>query len=219
MSAGQAWNNARRVLLVDVNNNALVTQPGNADDQAATDRGLVTNARLYGWDTAAWDRIVAILGNADGQAVVTNSPGFLTTARTSLFNGATWDRQRGNTEGTLLASAARTTNATSATQTNHNARGVLITLSVTVASGTGGLTLRIYAVDPVTGSLSVLNAAPTAITAAGLSNYVVYPGVAVGATLSAAQAVSVPLPRSWAIGVTHGDASSYTYSIAFSTIV
>ena len=219
MSAGQAWNNARRVLLVDVNNNALVTQPGNADDQPATDMGLVANARLYGWDTAAWDRIVAILGNADGQAVVTNSPGFLTTARTSLFNGATWDRQRGNTEGTLLASAARTANALSPTQTNHNARGVLVMVDVTLA-GTGNLTPSIRAIDPISGNTYVLLSGGP-ITASGRWGFLVYPGaptVAFGAS-GTVQSVGHALPRTWYVSIISGDGSSWTYSIAFSTIV
>ena len=229
MSAGQAWNNARRVLLVDVNNNALVTQPGNADDQAATDRGLVTNARLYGYDGAAWDRVLTGAGRlqasimpaigvsdggtaglladaSGGSRVLANAP--------NIFNGATWDRQRGNTEGTLLASAARVANADSAIQTNHNARGVALFLNVSVWGGAGSLTVSIRGVDPVSAVAKTI-AQFTAVTAADLFPLTLYPG----ATAGAGQSISGVLPRTWWVRVSPADGTSHTYSVGYSLIV
>lgn len=62
----------------------------------------------------------------------------------SLYNGSTWDRQRGTIEGDLLASAARTTDGVSSNQTNYNAKGVTLYLNITSASGTRGLRPRSY---------------------------------------------------------------------------
>lgn len=183
MSAGQAWNNARRVLLVDVNNNALVTQPGNADDQPATDRGLVVNSRLH------------------------------------LFDGTNWDRLRGNVEGTLLASAARTANTTSPTQANYNARGAIFWLDVTANPG-GAETLTLFPreINPVTG---VPGSAFTSVAAVAATNglYVLemYPGVVNGGTNP--KSSSYVLPRTWAVTVTHSGAGSWTYSVGYSLIV
>ena len=236
MSAGQAWNNARRVLLVDVNNNALVTQPGNADDQPATDRGLVVNSRLHLFDGTNWDRAKAKANGWPGFALVRSSDGtellasdaadsisdigqiHLAANRPQLYNGSTYDRQRGNTEGTLLASASRTTTATSPTQTNHNARGVLLVLSVTVASGTGGLTVRVFGQAGASGSAG-MNAVPTAVTATGNYFYLFYPGAATTGMISTMQISSGALPRSWYAAVAHSDASIYTYSLEYGLIV
>jgi hypothetical protein len=122
---------------------------------------------------------------------------------------------RGNTEGTILASAARTVNTSSAAQTNYNASGVLVTLNVTVASGTGGLTVRIYGIDPVSAAIYVLNAAPTAVTATGITGYELHPGSSAGATGNVQQRTAAMLPRNWFVFVAVGDASSYTYSIGY----
>lgn len=232
MSAGQAWNNARRVLLVDVNNNALVTQPGNADDQPATDMGLVVNSRLHLFDGTNWDRAKAKANGWPGFALVRSSDGTelgmtngatdgLSTgyyaahanAQNLLYNGATWDRLRGNVEGTLLASAARTANALSPTQTNHNARGVVLFLNVTAASGTGGLTLRLWEYDPASAAPVITYQASSPIITTGLKRYAVYPGIS-GTDLG-----DNALARTWAVFVVAGDASSYTYSVGFCTIV
>lgn len=135
------------------------------------------------------------------------------------YNNTTWDRWRNNTQGTLLASAPRTAITASPVQTNYNARGVLIHLYVSAASGTGGLTLRIAGYDPVTGFTMYLNSTPTAITATGISGYMLYPGIALGTTVNMNQVIGVALPRTWKVDVFHGDTSSYTYSVGFSLIL
>jgi len=229
-------NDATRVILVDASGNVIggTGQAGNADDQAATDRGLVTNARLYGYDGAAWDRVLTGAGRlqasimpavgvsdggtaglladaSGGNRVLANAP--------NLYNGATWDRQRGNVEGTLFASAARTATVFSSAQTNHNARGVLVMVDVTSA-GTGNLTPSIRAIDPISGNTYVLLSGGP-ITASGRWGFLVYPGaptVAFGAS-GTVQSVGHALPRTWFVSIIPGDGSSWTYSIAFSTIV
>lgn len=126
-----------------------------------------------------------------------------------------------NTQGTLAASAARTTPLTTATQTNKNAKGVMVTLNVT-AVGTGGLNLRIMAVDPVTGTAIALNATGTAVTATGEYAYLLYPGLATSgpvATTQLQQTTNAVLPRQWYVLVQTADGSSYTYSVGYSLIL
>ena len=134
-----------------------------------------------------------------------------------LYNGATFDRQRGNQGVTLLASAARTGTTTTATQTNYNARGIVVFLNVTVASGTGGLQVQLGYVDPVSGNNILISTAPTAITATGIRAYIYFPGNATGGLVS--QNNQTVLPRSFYVSVAHGDGSSYTYSVGGSVIL
>jgi len=122
-----------------------------------------------------------------------------------------------NQDMTLLASAARTATTNSAPQTNQNARGVLVYLNVTAASGTGGLRLAVQAQDPVSGNYININLLPTAVTATGLTAYLIYPGSSQAGNLT--QATAALLPRSWRVQVTANDSSSYTYSVGASLIL
>ena len=107
----------------------------------------------------------------------------------------------------------RTATWTSPTYLSKTEAGILVVLDVTSASGTGGLTLRINAQDSA-GSVSVpLNSAPTAVTATGTTSYAVYPFGAISGALT--QSTSGYLPREFSITVTHGDSSSYTYSVGY----
>lgn len=132
-----------------------------------------------------------------------------------ISDGANIRAFSGNLEGTLLASAARTTGPTTAIQKNYNAKGVIIYLNITAASGTGGLRVFIQMIDPVSGSVTNINAAPTAIIATGLYTYAIYPSMSSGAT----QATSGVLPRSWNVWIQELDASSYTYSLGYSLML
>jgi hypothetical protein len=134
-----------------------------------------------------------------------------------LDNGATLDPSKGSSEATLLASAARTGTTTTADQQNVDWRGAIAWLNVTAASGTGGLVLRWAGKDPISGTYTLLNSAPTAVIATGMVFYVIYPTSY--ANSNATQAVAYPpLPRTWRIQVTHGDGSSYTYSVGLSLL-
>lgn len=113
----------------------------------------------------------------------------------------------------VLASAARTATTTSATQNNAYSQTALIILNVTAASGTGGLSLQLLIVDPVSGSVAPINVAPTSVTAVGTYTFIV--GLAASSTGLATNVtpINAPLPFNWQVKVTHGDASSYTYSV------
>lgn len=116
----------------------------------------------------------------------------------------------------LLSSAARTAAVTSASQTvrrNTRQRGVLVLLDVTAASGTGGLTLSVNYVDPVSGKTVAIATASAAVTATGSKTYIVYPGAVITGG-SVTQAIQLPLPSHWNVSVAVGDTSSYTYSVS-----
>jgi hypothetical protein len=146
------------------------------------------------------------------------------------YNGSTWDRQRGNTEGTLLASAARTAGAASANQTNHNARGVILLLDVTVAPAAppagSGLIPLIQAYDPISGRYVQLNSGtPTRITAVGTYATIVAPGIrefvtgGAPASYQVYHSVNYLIPRTWRGSVNVGNADSYTYSLGYALIL
>ena len=138
------------------------------------------------------------------------------------FNGTAWDRRYNNTASTAFASAARTGAVATSVLTNFNARGVIVTVNVTAASGTGGLTLKIDAIDPITyGQFGPLLIATNLIQTPGGYTYVLYPGVSGGTPGNGGGIntyVGQVLPRLWAIVITTGDASSYTYSVGYQYI-
>jgi len=169
-------------------------------------------AHLMAFDGVTWDRVATV--NRVGDAAAT---GILAVGGFA-YNGTNFDRVRANTEGTLLASAARTASISSADQTNHNASGVLITLNVTAVSGSAGVVLRISGKDPVSGSYHNLNAAIASITTVGLRTYYIYPGIA-ALNNGATQPVNAILPRTWRVTVTHDNADSITYSVGFALIL
>jgi hypothetical protein len=173
------------------------------------------------------------LRNASGaEPTISTYPGVDTwgTADRSLsvaaimggFDGVQFNRWRNNTEGTLLASAARTVTTVSSNLVNYNAKGILIILRISVASGTGGLIPKIRMIDPVSGLTVQLNANVTAITAAGTYGIELYPGASTALTVAdgwVIQRTSGDLPRTYQVQIAHGDGSSYTYSVGYALIV
>ena len=160
--------------------------------------------------------------SADGRSVGTVS-NFSGTERVLavgpfLFNNTNWDRQRGNTELTLLASAARTATTNSSDQTNYNHRGVLVTLDVTAITDTPSIVLKIQAKDPVSSKYETLLEA-AAVTATGTHSYVVYPAGDMAAAEDVVEAQPFPLPRTWRVSVEHADTDSITYSVGASMIL
>lgn len=131
-----------------------------------------------------------------------------------LCNGSTYDRARNNVATTaVLASAARTSSTASAVQANYNGRGVVVFVNVTAVVDTPSIVVTVQAQDPGgSGYWDMLSSA--AITAAGLTALVVYPGCVAVAN----QVANLPLPRAWRVSVVHGDTDSITYGIGAVTI-
>src|SRR5487761_1056201 len=120
----------------------------------------------------------------------------------------------GNTEGTLLAGAARTATTHSPNQTNYNARGVTLFLNVTSAPGSpgsgSGLYAQLWLVDPVSGLASVATSfGASKQTTTGLYVYQYYPA---GVTAGVGNSNGV-LTRTWYVAVVHGNSDSYTYTL------
>lgn len=145
----------------------------------------------------------------------------LPAAASYLHNGSTFDPARNNTEGTLLASSARTASTNTATQTHYNGDGTLFLYLDVTANPGGAETLQIiaYGVSPIPGT-RVQVVAFTAIPAAANGQY----GFMVGPDLTEALAPTAgtfaararaTVPRSWSVQVVHSAAGSWTYSLGY----
>jgi len=130
-----------------------------------------------------------------------------------LYNGATWDRQRGNLQGTVLASEARTATVDSADQSNYNGRGAHIIINVSSGSGFS-VVPKVQAKDPISGSYYDLLVG-AAITTTGMVVLRVFPGATAASNLTANDI----LPRTWRVRMEHGDTTSATYSVAYAIVV
>jgi hypothetical protein len=134
-------------------------------------------------------------------------------ASKQLWNGATWDRARGNQSLSLLTSAVRTVQ-TGALFTNHNARGAIFILSVT-AAGSGTLQFYIQSVDANSVAFQLI-VFPT-ISTTGIYLYIVYPGAVLAGAITGV--LSAILPRSVQLYVVPSGATNWTYSLAAELII
>ena len=139
-----------------------------------------------------------------------------------LYNGATWDRIRNNTEFTALASAARTATTNSDDFVNYNARGGLFFLDISVAfdADHAGVTVQmiVQAKDPVSGNYVSLETG-TATTAVGTTTLAVYPGVT-DASAEIANQNDIPLPRTFRVRVVHSSGGpATTYSVGAALVI
>lgn len=137
------------------------------------------------------------------------SPDFSSPVLSSLSYGTDGRLLTGNP---FIPSAARTTAVNDILGgTNFAARGLLLFLAVSAASGTGGLTMKVNALGPTqsTGG-AVIATAAAAVIATGTTSLVVYPSAVAGYTTN----INSILPPRWSVTVSVGDASSYTYQVA-----
>jgi hypothetical protein len=130
----------------------------------------------------------------------------------SVFNGSSWDRQRGNSNVTVDSSSARTASGNGANGTNHNGRGMQFFLNVTAVSGTTPtMTVRLqYSFDGTTYmDADTTNLQTASISTTGLYRLMVYPGVTTVANLSKNDC----LPRNWRAAWTiAGTTPSFTFT-------
>jgi hypothetical protein len=211
---GAKWQRVKLGIGADGTANDLAS-PSDSQTPASL---IPTGLMLLNGAATAWNRAREADAAGDGSSGLG-----MPMAQPRLWNGATFDRQRGNTSGVLLASAARTTTTNSATQTNYNARGVIVSVDVT-AAGTGTLTLSLYNTTSDTGNW--INMGPTTGYAlpATIAYYafIWYPGTTVFSTIAAGAVsggISVPLPRYWLANLTKSDGSSWTYHVEYDLIV
>jgi len=116
----------------------------------------------------------------------------------------------GNTDVTLLSSAERTATTSSDDQTAYFARGVLVALKVTAITATPALTLSIEGKLP-NGDYYTLMTASAAVTAPGTSIYLLHPQAG-SAAEDITQVANFPIPLTWRVKVTAGDADAATYT-------
>jgi len=128
-------------------------------------------------------------------------------------------RQMGNIVGTLLASAARTTNTSGVALANPNHRGLILYLNVTAVSGTTPtIQLRVNAIDPITGTAFPIWTPAALAPPVATTEYVyaLYPSaLAESFTVS----LNGVLPRTWSVDVLiTGTTPSVTFSLGYSLL-
>lgn len=202
------------LLMLGVANASLTTNLVNTDGDntpiAVTSKGAL-HAYLLGGGSGVADGAGVIAG------MTTPSAGYAANGLATgamVYNGSTWDRQRGNIEQTVgIVAAGVTTTQTGADQTNYNWRGVKVVFDMTVV-GTGSVTLSIQGKDTASGKYYTILAGAAVIT--NVTNvYTVYPGAVVAANVSANDV----LPRTWRVLCTANNANATTYSVAASMLL
>lgn len=119
-----------------------------------------------------------------------------------------WHPQQGNTDRSLLASAARTVTTTSPTRLNPSSRAGHFILDVTAVTATPSITVDIQAEDALSGNFYSLLLS-NAITTVGTYVFKIGPGYPPVPN----QAANDNLPLNYRAMVTHADADSITYSL------
>jgi len=141
-------------------------------------------------------------------------------------NGVSTDLALNNIQAILIPAGSRTVAPPIATQVNLNHRGVLLFLNVTAspANAAASLTLRLQAIEPVTGTVVValltgaaIVASATLNSATGLYTYAYYPGLpspaaALGGITLAQNGI---LPRVWTATVTPTTGDAWAYSVSY----
>ena len=201
-------------------------------DATANPTAPAVGSHLLAYNGATWDRVISTQGalkvapvmlssgslvveNAASGATDSNSGSAHGAAASLQFNGSSYERQRGNTEGALLASSVRATDTNSANQTNYNARGVLIYINVSAVAAGETVVPKLYLRD-TTSSVDFLIWTGAAIDATGLKAYLFYPGTV---STRYTQAVDIAISRSWYLTMDHSASGNWTYSASYSYIL
>jgi len=195
---------------------------------AAADDGLsgdnIPAVGLMGFDGTDFDRLRAVSDASDALGAGGGNRTLATVSKNTLFNGSSFDRARGNEEGTALASAVRTATTLSAALTNYNASAAIFMVEVTVNPGSAEtLKFRVLHNDPVSGDDVILYETATS-TFSGTVGYAVLhfgPGAVTAGYGQAGwdEEVQLSLPRDYKIQVVHSASGSWTYSVSYALIV
>lgn len=201
-----------------------VTSAG-AQVTGATGAAVPAGAMALGGSDGTNLDMLRVIDSVAADGITAPTSGNLSVAA-MLFadNGTTKDRWRNNTEGTMLASAARTAATATSLITNYNARGVMLFLNVTAGGGAGGLKPRIESFASGNYTYVALNADPTAVNAINSTYvYILYPGesgsVSPGSSNAVQQITSRIVPRQWRVTVNVVDTTSITYSLNYALIL
>lgn len=184
-----------------------------ADNVTAPTVALSVRSFAYAWDGTNFDRIRVSPISSDALTAATLGGALTCQSIGHVFNETSFDRVRGNTEGTVLASAARTASVNSADLINYNSRGLHLIINVSALAATPSIIATIQGKCPISGTYYTILAG-VAITTTGINIIKVYPGISAVVGASASDL----LPRTWRVAMTHGDADSITYSVAFALV-
>lgn len=208
---GTTWDRARGDITngLDVDVTRLPSLPAGANSIGTVTANAGTGTFLVDSELPA----AAALSDA-----IVNPTSPIVGAASLQFNNTNWERVRGITTGTLLASAARTASTNSLDVTNFNNRGIFIFIDVTAIVATPSVTVEVQMKDPVTSDYKSITPAMTAFTAVGESVYYVGPDATTNAALRGFQNLGA-LPRTFRVRFAHIDADSITYSAGFSLAV
>lgn len=178
-------------------------------------RGDTTSGLLIQGTVTADTELPAAAALADGAANPTTP---IVGAADLLFNGTTWDRRPGTQEGTLLASATRNATNDSAVQTNYGAKGVMLTMNLTAAAGTG-IKLEVRGIDPIGSNDIVLARFSTNRTGTSQVHWLeLHPGAASASVDGWGERFQGCLPRRWKLRVLHSDGNNLTYSVGYTLL-
>lgn len=130
--------------------------------------------------------------------------------------GGPYTTDPGNQDIVLFPSAQRNATIQSANIDNPTCKGIVVYLNVTEASGTGGLQIALYGVDPASGLPFYLQDASNSqpVKTVGQNSFIFYPA----AVYEGSNYGNGILPRTFRLSVVHGDATNYTYSVGISLI-
>lgn len=136
-----------------------------------------------------------------------------------LYNGASLDAQLNNIAKTLLASAARTAETSSADQVNYNGRGLIVYVDWTVETDTVTLTPRLQVKDSIGGGYHTVWSAAADLAAIGDAVYLFQVGIVAAAAGSFTEAVNLRVGRNWRFQMGVGDTDEATYSVSCEELV
>jgi hypothetical protein len=185
----------------------------------------VTQRMTLASDDPAVAKLTTIDGRVDGiEALLTTIDGRVDGVETLLTDILA---RVTSTQGQLLASAARTANTASPTQTTPGVRGVMIGIKITVFPNTTE-TLGI-GYNPRINSLPVTQYAGTftfpdgvALTALGAGPHTFTVSIGQGCDIPNSYfhgAIALPVPVEWAVAVLHSAGSSWTYELNYAVLL
>ena len=146
-----------------------------------------------------------------------NPTAFQRLAHGLLWNETTWDRERGNLDGTAIAMGTRTAvTVESGDIVNYNHRGAHVALHY--STGTANLLLRIQGKDEFSDVYYNI-ASGVSISASSTAIFKVYPGISAGAAGITGMSVNDVLPRTWRVMVVgSGTSATANYGVGYSLI-
>lgn len=199
------------------------------------DNANAMKVSLYGKAVAAGDTAVSLdsggvllktdaAGNARAAGEFVNGTDGQTASATRIgsiglmaLNGATWDRWRNNHAVTLLASAARSTDALSSDQTNYNARVHLVQIVYATSTG-AAITPSLQVKDSVSSSYGTVWTAAAAISSTGHYTYL-FDSSASTASTGPTEVSNVRPSRTWRLSLAHSSSGATTYSASVDNLV